>query len=100
MGYERIVFGDHGPYVELLNHHICWQSFPVWNEKPAASYFDECWTPDGKTMLYAQKRPVTNKPNPPRGANSVQNNRAEGYANYLQGRFYLAAEADQIAVCR
>lgn len=100
VGYDRIVYGDHGPYVELSTHHICWQTFPNFVEKPACSFFDECWTADGHTMLYAQKRPVTNKPNPPAGDWAVQNNRREGYANYLIGKFYLACEADVIGVIR
>jgi len=86
--------------VELLHHQICWSSFPGLVEKEPSFFYDECWTPDWLTMLYAQKRHVTNKPNPPKGTFSVQNNRPEGYANYLVGRFYIACEADTIAVQR
>lgn len=51
-------------------------------------------------MLYAQKRTVVNKPNPPSGPWSAQNNRPEGYANYLIGKFYLACEPNVITVNR
>lgn len=99
MGYDRIVYGDHGPYVELSPEHVCWPTFhDGFVQKPEISFYDELWTCDGSTMLYAQKRPVLNKPNPPCGPFAVQNNRREGYANYLGGKYYLSAEADTIAV--
>lgn len=100
LGYDRIVYGDHGPYVELSSHQICWQSFPNYVERPQSCFFDECWTSDDRTMMYAQKRPVTNKPNPPMGPYSVQNNRAEGYANYQIGKFYISCDVNTIAVQR
>lgn len=67
-------------------------------EKPEMSFFDEYYTVEGSTMLYAQKRTVVNKPNPPSGPWSAQNNRPEGYANYLIGKFYLACEPNVITV--
>ena len=27
-GYNRIVYGDHGPYVELDQEHVCFENFP------------------------------------------------------------------------
>mmetsp|Transcript_118252 Transcript_118252/g.339256 ORF Transcript_118252/g.339256 Transcript_118252/m.339256 type:complete len:649 (-) Transcript_118252:55-2001(-) len=98
LGYERIVYGDHGPYVEFAAHQICWSTFPNIIERPAGCFFDEMWTADGMTMLYAQKRHVTNKPNPPSGPWSASNNRPEGYANYVVGRYYIACEVGTIAV--
>lgn len=98
IGYDRVVYGDHGPYVELSKDHVCWDSFPIRVAKADSFFYDELWTGDGQTMLYEQKRPVKNKANPPPGPWSVQNNRAEGYANYLAGKYYLAAEADTVAV--
>ncbi|CAE8715007.1 unnamed protein product [Polarella glacialis] len=97
-GYDRIVYGDHGPYLEFSAHQLCWSAFPNFLEKPHMSYYDEYFTMDGLTMLYAQKRSVANKPNPPSGQWSAQNNRPEGYANYLIGKFYLACEADTVCV--
>eukprot|EP00747_Dinoflagellata_sp_TGD_P179050 gnl/TRDRNA2_/TRDRNA2_29190_c0_seq1.p1 gnl/TRDRNA2_/TRDRNA2_29190_c0~~gnl/TRDRNA2_/TRDRNA2_29190_c0_seq1.p1 ORF type:complete len:358 (+),score=52.62 gnl/TRDRNA2_/TRDRNA2_29190_c0_seq1:107-1180(+) len=100
IGYERIVYGDHGPYVEFSQEQICWANFPNFVEKPTGCYFDEFWTVDGLTMLYSQKRAVKNKPNPPRGPTSVSNNCPDGYANYRVGKLYISAEADTIAVNR
>ncbi|CAK8992128.1 Polyphosphoinositide phosphatase [Durusdinium trenchii] len=99
-GYDRIVYGDHGPYVEFSSHQLCWSTFPVFVEKPEMSFFDEYYTLEGSTMLYAQKRTVVNKPNPPCGPWSAQNNRPEGYANYLIGKFYLACEPNVITISR
>eukprot|EP00439_Symbiodinium_sp_Y106_P079260 s600_g17.t4 len=99
-GYDRVVYGDHGPYVEFSAHQLCWSTFPAFVDKPEMSFFDEYYTADGLTMLYAQKRTVVNKPNPPNGPWSAQNNRPEGYANYLIGKFYLACEPDVITVNR
>lgn len=99
LGYDRIVYGDHGPYVEFSPEHICWTSFPIFDDRPEGCYFDDCYTEDCLTKLYYQKRTVKNKPNPPKGDWAVQNNCKEGYANYVIGKLYLAAEADAIAVC-
>merc|ERR1719188_2861300 len=44
LGYDRIVYGDHGPYVEFSPEHICWDSFPNFVERPHGCYFDECYT--------------------------------------------------------
>jgi len=99
LGYDRIVYGDHGPYVELSPEHVCWPSFPIFEERPEGCYFDECYTEDVQTMLYYQKRTVKNKANPPSGAFAVHNNCKEGYANYVPGKLYVACETDTIAVC-
>ncbi|CAD7936400.1 unnamed protein product [Amoebophrya sp. A120] len=92
-GYERIVYGDHGPYVELAAHQINWEAFPFFHEKPGYSYYDEYYAKN-KIMLYAQKKFVTNKKSPPKtGQYSTDNQRPEGYANYVPGCFYIAADA-------
>jgi hypothetical protein len=78
--------------VELNEHQINWNAFPYFKQKPDFSYYDEYYTLDGQTMLYAQKKFVTNKKNPPReGAWSTNNNRPEGYANYVPGYYYIEA---------
>jgi len=100
LGYDRVVYGDHGPYIELSSHQICWSSFPTFIERPQSCFFDEYWTADGLIMLYSQRRDVANKPNPPKGPLSVQNNRPEGYANYLIGKFYLSCDPESIHVRR
>merc|ERR1719335_1918607 len=68
--------------------------------RPPWSYFDE-WSMKGKDQrwaLYAQKRRVNDRPNPPYGRWSVSNNRPEGYADYRPGYFYFACEVDSIKV--
>ena len=100
LGYERIVYGDHGPYVEFTPEQICWSSFPNFVERPHTCFYDEAFTEDGLTMLYVQKRPVRSRPNPPMGQWSVENHRPEGYADYRVGKIYVAAEADTVAVQR
>ena len=81
IGYNRIVYGDHGPYVELTKEQINWPSFPDshFKQKPDYSYYDEYYEPETGVMLYAQKKYVTNKANPPQtGDNFTNNNRKEG----------------------
>lgn len=97
-GYDRVVYGDHGPYVEFSVNHVISEAFPNIMVKPPSSYYDECFTADGETMLYAQKRTVKKKPNPPKGRWSVANNCREGYANYLVGKFYMSCDADTLTV--
>eukprot|EP00392_Amoebophrya_sp_AT5.2_P009324 g9352.t1 len=99
-GYERIVYGDHGPYVELAAKHINFEAFPYFFEKPHYSYYDEYYA-ENKAMLYAQKKFVTNKKAPPKtGAWATDNNRPEGYANYVPGMFYLSASAGVLFATR
>ena len=90
-GYQRIVYGDHGPYFEFSKEQILWENFPKSRKKSAAAYYDEAYTDDYKLMLYVQKKTVKDRPNPPRGRFSCRNFRAEGYADYLPGMYYLSA---------
>ena len=41
-------------------------------------------------MLYVQKKSVRGVQNPPKGELSVKNNRAEGYADYKPGMYYIS----------
>lgn len=119
-GYKRVVFGDHGPYVEFSREHICWKNFPVFNEEKAAAaamrYYDEWFSVarsvSGKPiMLYAQLRDVSGKKMPPRDGKpgAVYRSRCderrdgkeaevdaavndEGYADYVPGCFYLSPD--------
>lgn len=101
LGYERIVYGDAGPYIEFSSHHIIWDSWPEFIRTRRGCYYDEYWTEHRTTMLYAQKRPVTDKPNPPSmGEYWCQNNRPEGYANYRVGKYYLECSRDVILARR
>mmetsp|Transcript_35230 Transcript_35230/g.64368 ORF Transcript_35230/g.64368 Transcript_35230/m.64368 type:complete len:431 (-) Transcript_35230:275-1567(-) len=92
-GYLRVLYGDHGPYLELHHHQVCWASFPKVKRKCAKAYYDEHYTVSGSIKLYEQRRPVTDKPNPPGGEWSCRNNRPGGYADYRSGLVYVSADA-------
>mmetsp|Transcript_21928 Transcript_21928/g.32800 ORF Transcript_21928/g.32800 Transcript_21928/m.32800 type:complete len:258 (-) Transcript_21928:302-1075(-) len=87
-GYERIVYGDHGPYVEFRIEQIEWQSLPVVILKPNHAYYDEYYTEGGFVKLYKQKRTVEGKANPPPGG--VRHNRTGGYADYKVDMCYIS----------
>jgi len=100
-GYERVVYGDHGPYVELTAAQINWTSFPKFRKKHALAYYDEYFTEDMSIMICAQRRPVWDRPNPPKyGKHSVNNNRPEGYADYRPDRYYMAPDPTHLLVHR
>lgn len=91
-GCRRIVYGDHGPFIELERDKTQWVNFHIHNERPFHSYYNESFTRDKKFMPYEQLRSAQNVPNPPRtGKRRVRNNRPEGYADYLPGACYLPA---------
>ena len=93
VNYERIVYGDHGPYIEFRKDQIEWDSFPQSKDKGASiSYYDEYHTADGNVKLYAQRKTVSDQPNPPPGKYSVHHNRAEGYADYKVGYYYISPD--------
>jgi len=98
-GYLRIVYGDHGPYIEfaaanLKPHRENWKSG---RKKGDQAWYDEVIPRDGSDcLLYVQKNDVSTLPNPPRGKYSVNCNRKEGYADYRPGRFYISP--DQICI--
>lgn len=89
VGYDRIVYGDHGPYVEFDPRHLVGKivnKFPT--KVPEGSYYE--W----KTVLdysgikiYWQLRDVKNLKNPPKGG--YRGNRKEGYADYLPEKYYV-----------
>ena len=94
-GYLRVVYGDHGPYVEFLPKHMV-ASRKVWQRvtsKGPKAYYDEFKPVDGSTCkLYWQLRPVTDLRNPPAGKYSKPMNRAGGYADYRAGRVYISPD--------
>lgn len=88
-GYIRIVYGDHGPYIELLYDNIFWKCWSL--ERYGIGYYD-IWKPVGSEydiVLYDQRKIVSNLKNPPKGPKSFKGNRKEGYADYRVGRLYL-----------
>lgn len=87
--YVRIVFGDHGPYIEIDPKDVAFDNF-TFKKKSDLAWYDEWYSKDDtKTMLYAQKRDVKMLPNPPKGKYSFRGNRSEGYADYKVGMIYV-----------
>jgi hypothetical protein len=103
-GYERVVYGDHGPYLEFRKHHILLDLlskqglniiklpdqnkckiyyiglYPVFNKKSFKNI-----------KVYWQIKPVLDKPNAPRREDEKPScfNRVEGYADYKRGMYYI-----------
>jgi hypothetical protein len=94
-GFTRILYGDHGPYFELVHASVEWALFDDHILKGPKRHYHEhrCTLNSGTTvMLYDQFNGVGDEPNPPEGEWSVANNRPEGYAGYVPGRLYLSAD--------
>lgn len=99
-GYQRIVYGDHGPYIEFTRENIVLQLLTKTN-KPATFLpsADKCvfyyiWMyPEGykRIKVYWQIKPVTDKPNAPLREDGKPScfGRLEGYADYKRGFYYV-----------
>ena len=90
-GYERMVYGDHGPYFEFRPDQIMWGNFPKEVKKSKHAYYDEAYSANRSIKLYLQKKTVEDRPNPPAGIWSTRNYRKGGYADYKLGMVYMAA---------
>jgi hypothetical protein len=89
VGYERIIFGDHGPYIEFHSEHIKIENW--YTQRTGIGYYDKFFPRDETyIMMYGQRRTVENLPNPPKGKRSFNGNRKEGYADYKVGMFYIS----------
>lgn len=86
-GYTRVVYGDHGAYIECDPAQVVWKSFPVEVIKPPHAYYDEYYSEGSSVKLLHQKRSVEHKPNPPGGR--VRHHREGGYADYKVGMCYI-----------
>ena len=91
-GYVRLLFGDHGPYLELLHEHVCWEAFVHHKLKGPLRHYHEHLTRDRGIQIYEQFRSVHDEPHPPPGEWACDNNRPEGYADYRPGRIYMPAD--------
>lgn len=89
-GYSRIVYGDHGPYVEFLPEHIRCELRKKYNRPDNPEWYYIWMEPvDGSHVkVYDQRRDVKHIPNPPAGG--FRGNRKEGYADYIPGRIYVS----------
>ena len=92
-GVKRLLFGDHGPYLEVERDAVVWSSFKPGPEK---LHYDEHHSVGASAQLYDQKKTVASQPNPPRGKRSCHNNRSEGYADYRPGYGYISCWSVQV----
>eukprot|EP01006_Ploeotia_vitrea_P062790 TRINITY_DN84417_c0_g1_i1.p1 TRINITY_DN84417_c0_g1~~TRINITY_DN84417_c0_g1_i1.p1 ORF type:complete len:210 (-),score=24.36 TRINITY_DN84417_c0_g1_i1:403-1032(-) len=89
-GFNRIVYGDHGPYLEFTDEQLNWNVLTKKHKPHPLRYYDEWYSADGYVLIQHQVRTVADKPNPPPGEHSTFNNRPEGYADYQVGYNYVA----------
>ncbi len=101
-GYTRIVYGDHGPYIEFHDRHIVCHLVDKYGRFPPdplklppeteANFYYYWLHPQGTNLkVYLQIKPVTNLPNAPARADGKPHrfNRKEGYADYRRGFYYI-----------
>jgi len=88
--YTRIVYGDHGPYIEFEPEHIaCELKSKFGGELPKKSFYEWMVVSDGsQTKVYDQKKDVKALKNPPKGGFAGE--REEGYADYKVGKIYVS----------
>ena len=90
VGFARVVYGDHGPYLEFERRHILLplvRRFP--GPVPAKAFYDWLQPANGEPVkVYDQKRDVKYLKNPPAGG--FRGDRKEGYADYRVGLLYVA----------
>jgi len=100
-GYERIVYGDHGPYIEFklnnirskvkskFGNHVDFNNLPGEDFKYYYYWLQSVDSPEIK--IYLQIKTVHNLPNAPKRSDGKRSsfNRAEGYADYKRGYFYV-----------
>ncbi|CAE6945492.1 RP1 [Symbiodinium natans] len=95
-GYEAVVYGDHGPYIEFKEEQIYWPTFCRHRLKgPGRTHFEH-YNRDVSIKLYDQFKTVADQPDPPAAfpnAFSCSNNRSEGYADYRAGRLYTSVDS-------
>lgn len=89
--YIRVVYGDHGPYVEFRRDQIKCALIPRFGTRPLPPdvYYEWLVPMDGSGVkVYDQKRDVKHIRNAPAGG--FAGNRAEGYADYIPGMIYVS----------
>lgn len=93
IGYKRMVYGDHGPYIEFAPENIVFENWAQIRPSRYPFYYG-IWCPIDNSFitLYDQVRDVKHLPNPPKGPHSFRGNREEGYADYVPGRLYISPE--------
>ena len=97
VGYVRIVYGDHGPYIEFRKDQIRAELEPKFKTPlPSHCYYEWLIPTDGSEVkVYDQKKDVKNLKNAPAGG--YKGNRTEGYADYKVGMIYISPWETTIA---
>lgn len=92
-GFVRLLLGDHGPYMELRGDHIVRSKLEC---ESTTSFWFDLFRTTANTKVYRQKKSVTSI-NPPQTGDWYTNNyRKGGYAGYVPGLWYIAA--DQVKI--
>eukprot|EP00928_Gymnodinium_smaydae_P013566 TRINITY_DN14943_c0_g1_i1.p1 TRINITY_DN14943_c0_g1~~TRINITY_DN14943_c0_g1_i1.p1 ORF type:complete len:545 (-),score=102.24 TRINITY_DN14943_c0_g1_i1:61-1602(-) len=111
VGYERVLYGDDGPYIEVRYDQVRFEGWPFFFNKTSysKSYFDEYYTfrsyalwqerwnswcaepSRGILRLYAQRHAVDDRPWAPGAGNKPHEYRRGGYADYRPGYLYFSA---------
>ena len=88
--WVRVVYGDHGPYLEYAPAMVLCPLRPKFNRPlPPDAYYEWLVPVDGSDLkVYDQKRDVQALKNPPKGG--FAGHRAEGYADYRPGMIYVS----------
>ena len=99
IGYSRIVYGDHGPYVEFSKSHIKKELYSIYGKRydlsqvPPNSKYYYYWLKirESKVKVYYQLKTVANLQNAPRRADGKPHRffRKEGYADYKIDMLYV-----------
>lgn len=97
--YERIVYGDHGPYIELKENQIKFQLFHKFSHKifnlnniNSSNYYEWLYPYSYPNIkVYYQLKTVKDLPNAPKRNDGKKSNfnRQEGYADYKIGFYYI-----------
>lgn len=101
IGYVRVVYGDHGPYVEFRKEHFRIELKGKYNFVPdqlpdtrSFPHFYIWLHPDGmpNVKVYWQVKDVKGLPNAPARPDGRPSrfSRKEGYADYRRGRYYIS----------
>jgi len=91
-GYQRVLYGDHGAYVEMAAEQIRWDAFVP---GPQGEYYNVWKSTGSKAQLYFQLKSVEDKPSAPKakGRELHSFERSEGYADYRPGLCYVSVKA-------
>ena len=101
-GYTRVVYGDHGPYIEFDPSNLCIKLTSKFNNNidldnlPSSDdfkYYYYWLVPEDYPFIkvYLQIKTVQDLPNAPKRADGKKSafNRKEGYADYKRGMYYV-----------